>query len=186
MSMSLKLKPSRCRAAWGLLAIALLWLVAAQGCTSSDQDVNGDELAPAPKVGRLAPDFTLSDLEGDQVSLSDFRGKTVLLNFWATWCPACRVEMPDIEAMYQKYKDKDVAVIGVDLLESKGRVFDFVQRGGYSWVFVIDAKGEVARDYRIIDIPTSFFVDSEGIIRAVNIGAMSEETIEAKLASAMR
>jgi thiol-disulfide isomerase/thioredoxin len=130
--------------------------------------------------------IVLADLEGTPVSLSDFRGKSVFINFWATWCPPCRAEMPEIEAIYQKYKDKDVVVIGVDLFEPEDRVRQFVQRGGYSWTFVIDITGEVTRDYGVSAIPTSFFLDREGIIRAVNIGAMTERAMEAKLAEAMR
>ena len=179
----------------GLLAIVLVGLLAIQGCTPSAQDITRERqpgpppptnLPPAPEVGRLAPDFTLVDLEGNQVSLSDFRGKTVFINFWATWCPPCRAEMPEIEAVYQEYKNKDVVVIGVDLQETEGEVRQFVQRGGYSWIFVIDATGEVANNYRITAIPTSFFVDKEGIIRAINVGAMTKKTMESKLAEAMK
>jgi len=94
--------------------------------------------------------------------------------------------MPEMEAVHQEYKDKDVVVIGVDIFEDEDKVRRFVERGGYSWTFVIDTTGEVTRNYGVTATPTSFFLDREGIIRAVNIGAMSEETIEAKLASAMR
>ncbi len=184
----------------GLLAVALLgFLLAIQGCAPSVQDTEGSsqegssttgpkgsELAPAPEIGRLAPDFTLVDLEGNQVSLSDFRGKTVFVNFWATWCPPCRAEMPEIEAVYQEYKDKGVVVIGVDILEPEDVVRQFVEQGGYSWTFVLDATGGVSDDYRITAIPTSFFIDREGIIQAVNIGAMTKRAMENELTKAMR
>lgn len=165
--------------ALGILTIALLGLLGAQAWTRSAQDVGVD-------VGQLAPDFTLTDLEGNQVSLSDFRGKIVFINFWATWCVPCRVEMPEIEAVYQQYKDRDVVVIGVDLFEPEDEVRQYVQQGGYSWTFVIDTTGEVAASYEVAAIPTSFFIDGEGIIRAVNIGAMTKRAMEAKLAEAMR
>ena len=179
----------------GLLAVALLgFLLAIQGCAPSVQDtggsstigLKGSELAPAPEIGRLAPDFTLVDLEGNPVTLSDFRGKTVFINFWATWCPPCRAEMPEIEAVYQKYKDKGVVVIGVDILEPEDVVRQFVEQGGYSWTFVLDTSGEVAGNYRITAIPTSFFIDREGIIQAVNISAITKRAMENKLAEAMR
>ncbi len=187
--------------ALGLLTIVLLGLLVIQGCTSSAPDVtNGrqpgppgsGELPPAPEVGRLAPDFTLADLEGNQVTLSDFRGKTVFINFWATWCPPCRAEMPEIEAIHQEYKDKGVVVIGVDILVSEilkgydeNDVRQFVQQGGYNWTFVLDTTGEVTESYNITAIPTSFFIDREGVIRAVNIGAMTKRAMESKLAEAM-
>ncbi len=178
------------RVTLALLALALIGLLAAQGCASSTQNqtVNqeGTTRAIGANVGDLAHDFTLADVEGNQVTLSDFRGKTVFVNFWATWCPPCRSEMPAIEALYQEYKDRDVVVIGVDLYESRDKVRKFVQGGGYSWLFVIDDTGEVARNYRIRAVPTSFFLDSEGIIREVTIGAMNKKTMESKLAKALR
>ncbi|MEE8373361.1 MAG: TlpA disulfide reductase family protein [Dehalococcoidia bacterium] len=178
------------RVALTLLAIALLGLLAAQGCTSSSQDaasgLQGGELPPAPKVGRIAPDFTLVDLEGKPVTLSDYRGKTVFLNFWATWCPPCRAEMPEIEAIFQEYNGRDVVVIGIDLREPEDEVRQYVRQGGYSWTFVMDTTGQVSSNYRVTAIPTSFFLDGEGIIRAVNVGAMTKRAMESRLAKAMR
>ena len=166
--------------------------MAAQGFTHSAQEIRyGDqtgqsELTPAPEVGRLAPDFTLTDLEGNRVTLSDFRGKVVLINFWATWCPPCRAEMPEIEAVYQEYKSQDVVVIGVDLLETENEVRQFVQQGGYNWIFVIDTTGVVANNYGVSAIPTSFFLDKEGVIRVVKVGAMTKRMMESRLAEAMK
>ncbi len=204
MGISLQCNLSRHgRIALGLLTVALLGLLlAVEGCTSAAQDIPKErypgppapsDLPPAAAVGRLAPDFTLMDLEGNRVTLSDFRGKTVFINFWTQWCPPCRAEMPEIEAIYQEYKSKDVVVIGVDLLVSEilkgydeNDVLQFVQQGGYSWIFVLDTSGEVSANYKITAIPTSFFIDREGIIQAVNIGAMTKRAMEARLAEAMR
>ncbi len=171
-----------------LAVVIVMGMVAAPGCTSSAQSIeNGQvELSQAPEVGRLAPDFTLTDLEGNSVTLSDFRGTVVFLNFWATWCPPCRAEMPEIEAVYQEYKNQDVMVIGIDLLEAENEVRQFVQQGGYGWTFVIDTTGEVANNYGVTAIPTSFFLDKEGIIRAVSIGAMTKRAMESRLAEAMK
>ncbi len=176
------------RVSLGLLAVVLAGILVIQGCMPSSQSITSDrqEATTGLNVGERAPDFTLVDLEGNQVSLSDFRGKTVFVNFWATWCPPCRAEMPEIEAIYQEYKDKDVVVIGVDILEPEDVVRQYMQQGDYSWTFVLDTSGEVAGNYRIVAIPTSFFIDREGIIQAVNIGAMTKRAMEAKLAEAMR
>ena len=196
--MGIPLKPNPSRPGWAVLGLlALVVVLAVQGCTSSAQDIRGGrqeatgaigvdpgELEPAPEIGRLAPDFTLADLEGNPVSLSDFQGKAVFINFWATWCPPCRAEMPEIEDLHQKYKDQDVAVIGVNLFEPQDKVREYVQRGGFNWTFVIDTTGEVTRNYGISALPTSFFLDSQGTIRAVNIGPMTERLMEAKLAEA--
>ena len=201
------------RVGWGLLVV-LVGILVIQGCTTTvqnsgkseqtpvpgsgipaqgtggseqkDAGTNGGELMPAPVIGRLAPGFTLVDLGGNQVTLSDFRGQTVCINFWATWCPPCRAEMPEIEAVHQEYKDKGVVVIGVDIMEAESDVRQFVERGGYSWTFVLDTIGAVANDYKITKLPTSFFIDREGIVRAMKIGAMTQRAMEVKLAEAMR
>lgn len=162
------------RLALVLMAVVLLGLLVTQGCTTTTQS-----------TGLPAPDFTLKDLEGNQVSLSDFRGKTVFINFWATWCGPCRAEMPEIESIHQEYKDQDVVVIGIDLFEPEDAVRQYTQEGGYSWIFVIDTTGEVTANYEVTAIPTSFFIDSDGIIQAMNIGSMSKGAMEANLAKAM-
>lgn len=185
-----------------LAVVVIMGILVAQGCTPSAQDITQgrqpgppapSELLPAPEVGRQAPDFTLTDLEGNSVTLSDFRGKVVFINFWNQWCVPCRVEMPEIEAVYQEYKSKDVVVIGVDILPleifkgyDENDVRQYVQRRGYSWIFVLDTTGEVTKKYGVIPIPTSFFLDKEGVIRAVNIGAMTKRAMESRLAEAMK
>ena len=180
------------RVALGLLVAMLFgFLLTASGCVPSAQDsgsveVKASALESAPEIGHMAPDFTLIDLDGNQLTLSDLRGKTVFLNFWATWCPPCRAEMSEIEAISQKYKDAGVAVFVIDLREPESDVLRFVQEGGYSWSFVIDRTGEVGKTYGVTLIPTSFFLDKEGVIRAVNIGAITRQTMEISLAEAMR
>ncbi|MFC2035517.1 redoxin domain-containing protein [Chloroflexota bacterium] len=181
--------------ALGLLVVILLGMLVIQGCTSGAQSTIKElpsgttapgALTPAPEVGYLAPDFTLVDLKGNQVTLSDLRGEAVFLNFWATWCPPCRAEMPEMEAVYQKYKDKGVVVIGVDILEPEDVVRQYVGQGGYSWIFLIDTLGAVSANYKILTIPTSFFIDREGVIQVVTIGAMTKQTMETNLAVVMK
>ena len=147
---------------------------------------DGGELPPAPEIGHPAPDFTLIDLDGNTVNLRSLQGKVVFINFWASWCPPCRAEMPEIEAVYQKYKDKGVVVLGIDMLEPEGWVRQYVRKGGFSWTFVVDTTGEVAAAYSITAIPTSFFIDREGVIRAKSIGAMTMRTMEAELRDVLR
>ncbi len=186
-------KSRPCHLALGMLAIALAALVVIQGCATSNPDSDRGagtgsqtvKLEAAPAVGHPAPDFALKDLDGNTVRLSDLRGKVVFINFWATWCPPCRAEMPEIEALHQEYKDKGVLVLGVDIAESENTVRQYIQQGGFSWTIVLDSTGEVARDYQIAAIPTSFFLDKEGIIRAVKVGAMTKREMEDKLAEAM-
>ena len=175
------------RGAVAFFIIVALGLLLIQACTPSSQAMQGDqqEAAVGINVGEIAPDFTLLDLDGNEVGLSEFRGEVVFVNFWATWCPPCRAEMPDIESLYQEYKDKGVVVIGIDIGESEATVRQFVQQGGYSWTFVLDSTGAVAANYNIRAIPTSFFIDREGVIQAINTGAMTKRGMEATLAEAM-
>jgi peroxiredoxin len=158
-----------------MLSVVIIGLIVQSGC--------GPEAAPV--IGHPAPDFTLTDLDGNTIRLRDFRGKVVFLNFWAIGCPPCRIEMPAMEEVYQEYKDKDVVIIGVDLGEYRGSVRSFVEENDYSWTFVIDTYGQVAWAYLITGIPTSFFIDKGGIIRSLQVGAMSRTAMEAKLAEAM-
>ncbi len=157
------------------LSIVIIGLLVGTGCG----------LDPTPIIGYPAPDFTLTDLDGNAVRLRDFRGKVIFLNFWAIRCPACRAEMPAMEEVYQEYKDEGVVIIGVDLGEFRSTVKSFVEENGYSWIFVIDSTGEVARDYMVTGIPSSFFIDKDGIIRALQVGAMSKALMEIRLEMAM-
>ncbi|MBI4295732.1 MAG: redoxin domain-containing protein [Chloroflexi bacterium] len=167
----------------GVIMAALTGLLAVQGCASS---TGGANLAPAPLTGRTAPDFRLTDLNGNTVTLSKLRGKTVFLNFWASWCVPCREEMPEIQKTYLKYKDKGVVIIGIDLFEPENDVRQFVRDGNYGWTFVIDKTQEVTSTYRVTGIPTSLFIDKNGVIRAMNTGAMHLATIDRMLGLAMR
>lgn len=121
----------------------------------------------------FAIDFTLNDLDENPVKLSDFRGKKVLLNFWATWCPPCRAEMPDIEKLYKEYGDKDLVILAVNIGEDRKTVKDFVEQNGYSFKILLDTKSEVANKYVVNAIPTSYFIDADGSISNHYIGAMS-------------
>jgi len=158
------------------------------GAVASAQTASGAQSSGAPRpnvgirVGNLAPDFTLKGLDGQTVRLSDFRGKAVLLNFWATWCPPCRQEMPDLEKAYQKYKDQGVVFLGIDMQEDQGTVKQFVQQNGYGWIFAVDSSGQVADTYQAAAIPTSYFIDRDGVIRDTQIGAIPPSLLEAKLA----
>ena len=111
-----------------------------------------------------AKDFTLEDLKGSAVSLRDFEGKVIFLNFWATWRPPCRIEMPDMEKLWQKFKDEDFVILAVDLRERKDKVSSFVKENGYTFPVLLDSGGEVANTYGITAIPTTYLLDPRGRI----------------------
>ncbi len=146
-----------------------------------------------PVVGALAPQFTLSDtsamlsagLEGHEVALSDLQGQAVLLYFWTTWCPPCRAEMPAIEATYQKYKDQGFRVLAVDAEELPASVQNFVQEFGLTFQPLLDQTGAVAKRYRVRGLPVSYFVNRQGAITAVQVGAINPQDIDRLATEAM-
>ncbi len=126
-------------------------------------------------VGEQAPPFTLQSLDGSMVSLADFEGKPVMINFWATWCPPCRAEMPDMEAFYTNY-EIDILAVNLTTTEySANDVEEFVDNLGLSFPILLDQSGDVTSLYRIQPLPTSYFIDGNGVIRHVNVGPMNEE-----------
>ena len=125
-------------------------------------DSDKDSIEPEIAVGELAPDFTLVNLGGEEVSLSDYRGQYVLINFWATWCKYCDIEMPDLNKLNEE--NEDLVVLAVNVMEDKNTVDEYIEEGGYSFPVVLDEKGEVAITYLISAFPTSYFVDKEGIL----------------------
>jgi len=130
----------------------------------------------APQVGKLAPDFQLPNLEGQAMSLSDFRGKPVLVNFWATWCPPCRAEMPYLQQVYEEWSYKGLVVLAINIGESPPTVKDFIQSGNFSFPVLLDINQDIALEYNIRGIPTTFLIDKDGIIQAIKVGAFSSKT----------
>lgn len=135
----------------------------------------------APSIGSEAPDFSLSDLSGQNVSLNDLKGKAVLINFWATWCYPCREEMDDLQAIYNKYKDKGVVILGVNVREGKGIVTEFANRFNITYPILLDEDGKVSDAYNVFGIPSTLFIDKDGIIRDTVMGQMDEEMIAEKV-----
>ena len=128
------------------------------------------------QVGSVAPDFTLPDVDGNPISLSSFRGKYVLVDFWAAWCPDCRKENPNIVAAWDKYKDKNFAVLGVSLDRNRDQWLAAIEKDGLKWTQVSDLKywsSDAAVLYCIRWIPMSFLIDPEGKI--VSVGLEGEE-----------
>ena len=156
----------------------LLSLMIATGCVSPDRDNRRYEHA---LIEKPAPDFTLRDLKGNQVSLSDLRGQPIVLNFWATWCSPCRVEIPHLEALYTKYKDQGLVVIGMNTETDYMKVKRFAEPQ-ISYTVLLDG-GTQAQGYDVSGIPCTYYIDREGIIRhrSVGFGPGDEVRIEEKI-----
>ena len=129
--------------------------------------------SPAPQVGKQAPDFQLPNLEGQSISLSDFRGNPILLNFWAVRCPTCRFEMPFIQGIFEEQSDTGVVILAINIGEAPSTVKDFIQSGNYSFPVLLDTNQEIALEYNIRAIPTTFLIDKDGIIQEIKVGAFS-------------
>ena len=129
--------------------------------------------AQGPEVGKLAPDFKLQSLDGQTVSLGDFRGKSVLLNFWASWCGPCRLEMPFIQQIHEEWSEKGLVVLTVNLQEDPDRVKEFVESFGLFFPVLLATNQEITLAYNIRGIPATFFIDKNGIIQDIKIGAFS-------------
>jgi thiol-disulfide isomerase/thioredoxin len=128
------------------------------------------------KVSAL--DFKLKDLNGKEVSLSQLKGKRVFLNFWATWCPPCKAEMPEIEALYNETKDSDLVILAVNIGESQNTVKSFMDKNKYNFSVLLDTDNSIAAKYNIQSIPTSFFIDKDGVIVSRHIGSMNKTQME--------
>ncbi len=152
----------------------------------TSQPTTSPSLPTAPQPQALAPDFTLTSLDvrepqsndGQTVQLSDLRGRPVLLNFWATWCPACRTELPALQAAYERYGEQ-VTFLAVDVKESPDTVASFVSPFGLTFPVLLDEQGQVSdRLYQVRGIPTSLFITPDGVVSARHIGPLTETDID--------
>ena len=164
------------------LAAGILWTVASRVPSAVSAPLSS---SPSPREGFLAPDFTLDTLAGNTITLSELRGKVVVVNFWATWCLPCRAETPALEKSYEQYKAVGVVILGVNLTDqdSISEVESFVQEFRLTYPILLDRDGTVSNSlYQIRGLPTTFFVNREGIIRTAVVGGpMSETFIRSKI-----
>ncbi|ASS92628.1 redoxin domain-containing protein [Peribacillus simplex] len=170
-----------------IASVALLSLITVaivQAMDNESKENDEKDALGGLKIGAKAPNFSLKTLDGKQVELSDYKGKKVMLNFWATWCPPCKKEMPDMEKYTQQAGD-DVVVLAVNI-DPENDVQSFVDDNGITFTIPLDsqsAKNPVNERYKILSIPTTYFIDKEGIIRNKVISAMQLKDMERNINS---
>lgn len=131
-----------------------------------------------PAVGTSAEDFRLVDLEGKPQSLSQYRGKVVLVNFWATWCKPCTTEMSAMQAMYDKLRDKGFVVLAVNELEDEAKVREHIQQHGHTFLVLMDWDNKVANQFGVFGLPVSVFIDEKGVVQEyIKGGLLTEQVI---------
>ncbi len=158
--------------------VAILLLIASVASCAGGVD---PARARGISEGSVAVDFQLPDLDGQKISLSDYRGNVVLINFWATWCPPCLAEIPEIEASYQARHEEGFVVLGVSVEQAPDHIASFVEAAGMSYPVLLDEGGEVFRMYRVPGLPMSVFLDREGVIRARHVGQLTSAQLDGYL-----
>ena len=171
----------------GIAALAgiayLATLPAAPTVSTSADAADIAALEIAPSQGALAPDFSLFNLEGEQITLSKLRGRPVMINLWATWCAPCRIEMPHIQDRFERYAGEGFLVLAVDFDEPAGIVADFRDELGLTFDILLDPGAEVQELYRNRNYPSTFFIDENGVIQVQHIGLMTEGQLDENLAA---
>ena len=163
-------------------------IVSSEETVTSQDENSGGGVEESDEVGvekgKIAPDFELETLDGEKKKLSDLRGERVMVNFWATWCPPCRAEIPDLQKFHE---NEDITILAVNLTETEqdmDKVEEFVDDFGMTFPILLDTETEVADTYKIQPIPSSFMVDSTGRIQFVALGAMHYDMMVAEIGRA--
>ena len=161
-----------------LIAVIAILLVSALLLSSPFSQQNGIQKAI---IGKSVGEFSLLDLENKSVSLSDYQGKYVLLNAWATWCPPCRAEMPDLNEFHQAYQDKGFEILAINAGESRDTAAAFSEALGLDFKILLDSDGTVLTGLGISGFPTSILVDPQGKVAMIHIGMIFPEDLNNKV-----
>ena len=170
---------------WSFVSIIVLILSAGWIWISRIPDTQMQDLHLfVPQKGFQAPDFTLSGIQGEPFTLSEFKGQSVLVNFWASWCPPCRAEMPAMERVYQDYASRGFEILAINASNQDNleNVNNFFIEYGLSFPILFDQDGKIQKLYQVSALPTSFFIDSQGIVHEVVVGGpMSEALLRSRV-----
>jgi DsbE subfamily thiol:disulfide oxidoreductase len=168
-------------------SLILIWIVIGIGWIVLSRLPQGEDETSSieqalPQEGYLAPSLQGDTLSGDPVNLDAVQGKVVLINFWATWCPPCRLEMPAMQTLYDRYHDQGFEILAVNLQEQDSQMSAFVDEMGLTFPVIVDRTGDLSSAYRVTSLPTTFIVDREGVIRDRIVGGpLAEALLESKI-----
>ena len=165
-----------------ILAVTYLADRPAAGGSFTSVVLSGGATGPAPEVGHPAPEFTATTIEGAKVTLRELRGHPVWLTFGAPWCQPCRAENPDIEATYEKYQGRGLKVLAIFVQDNRSDIQEYARRTGLTYPKVDDSSGRIGSSYRLVGIPSHFFIDSSGILREIRISSLDPSTMGEDLA----
>jgi len=153
-----------------VLTLGLVWIA-----ISAESKTPTDRTTPAPRPSFLAPAISLLNLDGQTVQLVDFLGRPVMVNFWASWCPPCRSEMPAFQKIYAEYEAQGFVILAVNSQESRATALEFTQSHALTFPVLLDVDGEVSRSYRAASLPATFFIGRDGYIDKVVYGGPISE-----------
>ena len=143
-------------------------------------------LSGVTRVNRPAPDFSLTTFEGDTISLADLRGKPVIINFWASWCPPCRIEAPLIERTWRAYKDRGLMFLGINIQDRKEDALNYMQEFDITYPNGPDPAGEIAIDYGVSGLPVTFFINKKGEVVRRWVGAIENSVLISSIEEIMQ
>lgn len=177
-----------------ILILLFLLILIAVGCTNNDEnkdsntdkvtdsqvkeDVNKEDDAAEKEANKMAVDFELESLEGTKIKLSELKGKNVIVNFWATWCDFCVVEMPDLQKLQDTYKDDDLIILAVNVGETKDVVQKFAEENKLNLTVLLDTDSNVANTYGLRSFPSTLAINKKGEIIGGYVGMLTYEQME--------
>jgi len=167
----------------GLILIAIAGVAfgtsqARQDDSPAGEETGGETIFPPAELDRPAPELTLDSLDGERVSLADFRGEVVLVNNWATWCPPCRAEMPELNAYYHDHKEQGFRVVAVEAGDPAETVRAFVKEEGIDFTVLLDPENQSLKGFQNASLPNSYVIDRDGNLVLAWTGAINQATLE--------
>lgn len=173
------------RSEWVIRLVILLGVLlvgaAGVGLLMNRPDAGAAVKILPPRVGAVMSDFRLENMQGGQGGLSDYRGKVVLINTWATWCPPCQMEMPALQAFYAQNRESGFVLLAINAGETREQAANFAEQYGLSFPILLDPQEQLMDALAIHDYPTSILVGADGLVKAVHIGLFTEDTLQQEI-----